>query len=166
MTSCPLTRHSDASSKGSRPRATSQTAPIPYNGILAPRETHSEILTIPRRSVLWQLLPRQRVCQIRRSMEDFGCLLWEGMIYRSSYLFRATFIHDLGYLGYYGCVRRIYSAGLYLLHSRLYQHSLYHRDDCQIEHQHLFSKNEELQKLKSLQKFRYSDSNAAHSIGS
>lgn len=68
VTSCPLTHHSETSSKGSR--GTNNTASLPYNGILAPRETHSEVLTIPRRSVLWQLLSRQRICPIRSFTED------------------------------------------------------------------------------------------------
>lgn len=78
---CPLTHHSDASSKGSRGR--SNTATNPYNGILAPRKAHSEVLTVPRRSVLWQLLPRQGICPVGNSRRDHCCVL-DGMDYWSS----------------------------------------------------------------------------------
>lgn len=128
VTSCHLTHHSETSSKGSR--ETNNTAPLPYNGILAPRETHSEVLTIPRRSVLWQLLPRQRICPVRSFMEDFGWFSDE-LEYRSSFLLWQIASHESEYLDYCACLG-MFSDGLYL-HSRLYQHSLYH--DCQIERQ-------------------------------
>lgn len=111
VTSCPLTRHSDASLKGSR--GTHDTAPTPYNGILAPRETHSEILTILRRSVLRQLLPRQRICPVEDTMEDRVCPLG-GMEYWSWIIFWDISICELGYLDY-AYVKSIFWAGLYLL---------------------------------------------------
>ena len=136
---CPLTRHSDASSKGSRGR--SDTATIPYNGILAPRKIHSEVLTVPRRSMLWQLLPRQGICPVGSSRRD-NCYLLDGMNYRRFFLNdMASHQSWLGVLGLYEGLGNTLFVGLYLLlvQSCLYQqHSLHY--NYQLDAQHLFQR--------------------------